>query len=214
MKILVLNGSPRKQGKSLEPSGGGYPPTSLNLTEFLQAFERGEPIRAGSDLMKYSGWLSQEAMRLTTEMNSAYHTPEEIRKIFSDLTGKEVDDSFSLFPPFYTDCGKNITVGKGVFINSGCRFQDQGGIRIGDGTLIGHGVTLATLNHGITPVERHDLYPAPIHIGKNVWIGANVTVLPGVTIGDNAVIGAGAVVTKDIPAGATAVGVPAKVLQK
>ena len=122
MKILVLNGSPRKQGKSLEPSGGGYPLTSLNLTEFLQAFERGEPIRAGSDLMKYSGWLSQEAMRLTTEMNSAYHTPEEIRKIFSDLTGKEVDDSFSLFPPFYTDCGKNITVGKGVFINSGCRF--------------------------------------------------------------------------------------------
>ena len=100
MKILVLNGSPRKQGKSLEPSGGGCPPTSLNLTEFLQAFERGEPIRAGSDLMKYSGWLSQEAMRLTTEMNSAYHTPEEIRKIFSDLTGKEVDDSFSLFPPF------------------------------------------------------------------------------------------------------------------
>lgn len=201
-------------GKSLEASVTEYPPVSVKLTEFLQAFESGEPIRAGSDLMRYSGWLSHEAMRLTTELNSAYHTPDEIRKIFSDLTGKEIDDGFSLFPPFYTDCGKNITVGKGVFINSGCRFQDQGGIRIGDGTLIGHGVTLATLNHGITPEERHDLYPAPIHIGKNVWIGANVTVLPGVTIGDDAVIGAGAVVTKDIPDRAVAVGVPAKVIQK
>lgn len=96
-----------------------------------------------------------------------------------------------MFPPFYTDCGKNIAVGKNVFINSGCRFQDQGGISIGDGTLIGHNVVLATLNHGIAPGERHDLFPASIHIGKNVWIGANATVLPGVTIGDNAVIAAG-----------------------
>lgn len=201
-------------GKGLEPSVAEHPPVSVKLTEFLQAFESGEPIRAGSDMMQYSGWLSQEAMRLTMELNSTYHRPEEVRKIFSELISKEVDEDFSLFPPFYTDCGKNITLGKGVFINSGCRFQDQGGIRIGEGTLIGHGVTLATLNHGIAPEERHDLYPAPIHIGKNVWIGANVTVLPGVTIGDNAVIGAGAVVTKDIPAGAVAVGIPAKEIQR
>ena len=119
-----------------------------------------------------------------------------------------------MFPPFYTDCGKNITVGKNVFINSGCRFQDQGGISIGDGTLIGHNVVLATLNHGISPDERHDLFPAPIHIGKNVWIGANATVLPGVTIGDNAVIAAAAVVTKDVPANVVVAGVPAKVIRK
>ena len=125
-----------------------------------------------------------------------------------------MDKTFGMFPPFYTDCGKNITVGKNVFINSGCRFQDQGGITIGDGTLIGHNVVLATLNHGIAPDERHDLFPAPIHIGKNVWIGANATVLPGVTIGDNAVIAAAAVVTKDVPANVVVSGVPAKVIRK
>ena len=80
--------------------------------------------------------------------------------------------------------------------------------------LIGHNVVLATLNHRIAPDERHDLFPAPIRIGKNVWIGANATVLPGVMIGDNAVIAAGAVVTKDVPANAVAAGVPARAIRK
>lgn len=101
-------------------------------------------------------------------------------------------------------------VGKDVFVNSGCKFQDQGGIVIGDGTLIGHNVVLATLNHDFSPSRRRDLRPAPIRIGKNVWIGANVTVLPGVTIGDGAVIAAGAVVTKDVPENTVMGGVPAK----
>lgn len=197
-------------GKSLkaEPK----PPVSMTLKEFLSAFEIGQPVRADSDAMWYSGWISHQAMKLTTELNGSYHTPEEIQEIFSELTGKQVDKTFGMFPPFYTDCGKNITVGKNVFINSGCRFQDQGGISIGDGTLIGHNVVLATLNHGIVPDERHDLFPAPIHIGKNVWIGANATVLPGVTIGDNAVVAAGAVVTKDVPANVVVGGIPAKVI--
>ena len=163
--------------------------------------------------MAYSGCLSQEAMKLTAELNNTCHTPEEIQKLFSELTGKPIDETFGIFPPFYTDCGKNITVGKNVFINSGCRFQDQGGISIGGGTLIGHNVVLTTLNRGISPDERHDLFPAPIHIGKNVWIGSNATVLPGVTIGDNAVIAAGAVVTKDVPENTVAAGVPAKVIR-
>lgn len=86
----------------------------------------------------------------------------------SDLIGEPVE--VGLFPPFYTDCGKNIHLGKGVFINAGCKFQDQGGIFISDGALIGHNTVLATLNHGLLPEERHDLIPKPIHIGKNVWI--------------------------------------------
>jgi acetyltransferase-like isoleucine patch superfamily enzyme len=131
----------------------------------------------------------------------------------SELTGKPVDESFSMFPPFYTDFGKNITIGKFVFINSGCRFQDQAGITIGDGTLIGHNAVLVTLNHGIAPNDRRTLYPAPIVIGKNVWIGASVTIIPGVTIGDNSVIAAGAVVTKDVPENVVVGGVPAKVIK-
>ena len=74
--------------------------------------------------------LCQEAIRLEMELNTVYHTPEEIREIMERLTGKPVDETFRLFPPFYTDFGKNITIGKNVFINSGCHFQDQGGIII------------------------------------------------------------------------------------
>ena len=118
-----------------------------------------------------------------------------------------------MFPPFYTDFGKNIHVGKNVFINSCCQFQDQGGIFIGDGALIGHSVVLATLNHGLAPEDRQNLYHAPIRIGKGVWIGAHATILAGVTIGDDAVIAAGAVVNKDVPAGAVVGGVPAKVIK-
>ena len=123
--------------------------------------------------------MSHEAMKITAELNGSYHTAEEIRQLFSELIGKPVDASFGMFPPFYTDCGKNITVGKNVFINTGCRFQDQGGIRIGDHVLIGHNVVLATLNHDFAPYNRATMHPAPIHIEDRVWIGANATVVPG-----------------------------------
>jgi len=111
-----------------------------------------------------------------------------------------VPGSVTVFPPFYSEFGKTLTLGEGVFINMGCRFQDTGGITIGDGTLIVHGSTLTTLNHSMDPVRRADMEPAPVVIGRNVWLGAGVTVVPGVTIGDGAVIGAGAVVTKDVQA--------------
>ena len=130
------------------------------------------------------------------------------------MIGKEVDASFALFQPFYTDCGKNITIGKNVFINMGCKFQDQGGIFIGDGTLIGHNVVLATLNHAMSPKGRSTMIPAPIRIGENVWIGANATILSGVTIGDGAIIAAGAVVTKDVPKNTIVAGVPARVMRE
>lgn len=157
--------------------------------------------------------VSQEALKITAEINHGYHEPEELRGLFSKLTGRPVDKSFALFPPFHTDCGKNIHVGKNVFINMGCKFQDQGGIFIGDGTLIGHNVVLATLNHAMSPDNRSTMIPKPIHIGKNVWIGSNATVLPGVTIGDGAVIAAGAVVAKDVPENTVVGGVPAKTIR-
>ncbi|MCB6365035.1 sugar O-acetyltransferase [Intestinibacillus massiliensis] len=157
---------------------------------------------------------SQRALRLTMELNGSYHTPEQVRALFSQLIGQPVDETFCLFPPFYTDYGQNITVGKDVFINTGCRFQDQGGIVLGDGALIGHNVVLATLNHDEDPAKRHILHPAPIILGKNVWIGANATVVPGVTIGDGAVVAAGAVVTRDVPPNVVVGGVPARILKR
>ena len=157
--------------------------------------------------------LCQEAIRVSMELNNQYHTPEELREIMGRLTGKSIDDSFRLFPPFYTDFGKNITIGKEVFINSGCRFQDQGGIEIGDGALIGHNVVLATINHDLNPKENRKNHYASIKIGNHVWIGSNATILPGVTIGDWAVVAAGAVVTQDVPTMTVVGGVPAKVLK-
>ena len=143
--------------------------------------------------------MSNEARRITFELNNAYHTPEEVRNLLSRLFGKTVDESFRVFPPFYTDFGKNITVGKNVFIN-GCQ--------------IGHNVVFATLNHGLAPEDRQTTYPAPITLGKNVWVGSNSTILQGVTIGDNAVIAAGAVVTKDVPENTIVGGVPARIIRK
>lgn len=119
-----------------------------------------------------------------------------------------------MFPPFYTDCGKNITVGKDVFINSCCCFQDQGGIEIGDGVFIGQQVVIATLNHDFAPDKRGNMIPKRVKIGNRVWIGAHATICPGVTVGDNAVIGAGAVVTHDVPENAVVAGVPAKIIKR
>ena len=184
----------------------------INLDEFRKVMASGKCV--GSKMLKVFNILSQEAIKITMEINNKYHTPEEIVDLFSVLTGRKVDKTFRLFPPFYTDCGKNIVVGNNVFINACCKFQDQGGIVIGNGVLIGHNVTLATLNHDERPQFRQNIYPKPIKIGDNVWIGSNATILQGVTIGDGAIIGANAVVTKDVPENTIVAGVPAKIIRK
>lgn len=185
----------------------------MTLQEFLDYLNSGKKIEAGSDIHLFMHRLSDEAMKITANLNNAYHTDEEIRLLMEKLTGKPVDKTFRLFPPFYTDCGKNISFGKNVFLNTGCKFQDQGGITIGDSALIGHNVVLATLNHDQNPANRGAVYPAPIVIGKNVWIGANAVILAGVTVGDGAIIAAGAVVTKDVPPNTVVGGVPAKIIK-
>ncbi len=186
----------------------------MELIDFLKHLNAGKTVIGNSEIHQFMHKVSHEAMKITAKLNGSYHEPEELRELFSELIGKPVDPSFGLFPPFYTDCGKNITIGKNVFINSGCRFQDQGGITIGDGALIGHNVVLATLNHDFSPEKRSTLHPAPIVIGKNVWIGANAAVVPGVTIGNGAIIAAGAVVTKNVPENVVAGGVPAKIIKR
>lgn len=162
----------------------------------------------------YADILFQEAIRISMELNNRYHTPEEIREIMGRLTGKRIDDSFRMFPPFYTDFGKNITVGRDVFINSGCHFQDQGGITIGDGSLIGHNVVLATINHDLYPVNQRKNHYASIVIEDHVWVGSNATILQGVTVGRWSVVAAGAVVTKDVEPFTVVGGVPAKEIRR
>ena len=183
----------------------------MNIEQVIRDFVKEPKTKEHSESVLA---LCQEAIRITMELNTAYHKPEEIINIMSELTGKEVDPSFTLFPPFYTDFGKNITIGKNVFINSGCHFQDQGGITIGDGSLIGHNVVLATVNHALEPEKNRTNSYAPIHIGEHVWIGSNATILAGVNIGQWAVVAAGAVVTKDVPAYTVVGGVPAKVIKR
>ena len=183
----------------------------MTVKDVIGGFREGAEKNAERDA--YANELFQEAVRIGMELNTKYHTPEELREIMGRLIGKQVDRSFRMFPPFYTDFGKNITIGKDVFINSGCHFQDQGGIEIGDGTLIGHNVVLATINHDLNPKENRKNHYAPIKIGAHVWIGSNATILPGVTIGDWAVVAAGAVVTQDVPTMTVVGGVPAKVLK-
>ena len=185
----------------------------MDLEAFLEHLNSGKPVEGGSEAHLFMHGVSQEALKITAEINGSYHAPEDLWALFSRLIGQPVDESFALFPPFHTDCGKNIHIGKNVFLNMGCKFQDQGGIYIGDGTLIGHNVVLATLNHAMSPSRRGTMVPAPIHIGKNVWIGSNAAILPGVTIGDGAIVAAGAVVTRDVSENTIVGGVPARVIR-
>jgi len=187
---------------------------TINIEQFRKVMATKEEICDGSEMFIIFHKLAQEALQITSEINNKYNTPEQIVELFSKLTGTQVDKSFRCFPPFYTDCGKNIKIGKNVFINACCRFQDQGGIEIGASSLIGHNTTIATLNHDFNPDKRANLHPSPVKIGKNVWIGSDSTILPGVEIGDGAVIGAGSIVTKDIPANSIAVGNPARVIKQ
>jgi acetyltransferase-like isoleucine patch superfamily enzyme len=186
---------------------------TMTLQDFLDHVDRGAVIEGGSEHHRFMHGAAQQALRTVAELNTGYRTPEEVRALLSRLTGRTVDESVAVFPPFYSEFGKNLRLGKDIFINIGCRFQDTGGITIGDGTLIGHGSTLTTLDHAIDPDRRADMIPAPVAIGRKVWLGAGVTVVPGVTIGDGAVVGAGAVVTKDVPANAIVAGVPARLIR-
>ena len=162
----------------------------LQLNELLEIFNEGKTLIMDEEAADACNYYSREAQKITCEINYTFHEFEEIRELFSELIGSEVSDDFRVFPPFFTDFGKNIHLGRNVFINAGCKFQDQGGIYIGDNVLIGHNVVLATLNHDENPAKRG-----------------------GVTIGDGAIIAAGAVVTKDVADNTVVAGVPAKYMR-
>lgn len=126
----------------------------MDEQEYLDRLLAGEAVEAGSEMHLMMHGMSQEAIRICMDINGTYHTPDELKRLMEKLTGRPIPEGFALFPPFNTDCGRNIHFGEGVFVNSGCKFQDQGGIFIGDRCLIGHNVVIATLNHHMDPAHR------------------------------------------------------------
>lgn len=188
--------------------------TQEQIESFLEYMNSGEEVVAGSDVHCIMTAASERAMRITSRMNAAFDSLSDVRAQLEELWMCKLPEGVGLFVPFTTDCGLNTHVGEGVFINAGCRFQDQGGIYIGDRALIGHNCVIATLNHNMDPEKRANLLPAPVRIGADAWLGSNVTVLPGVTIGEGAVVAAGAVVTHDVAPRTVVGGVPARVIKE
>ncbi len=135
-----------------------------------------------------------------------------LKKMFA-----EIGENCYIEPPFYSNFGGgHVHFGKNIYCNFGVTMVDDTHIYVGDNTMFGPHVTVATAGHPILPELRQQNYQynAPVRIGKNCWIGAGAIILPGVTIGDNVVIGAGSVVNKDIPGNVVAVGNPCRVLRE
>lgn len=156
-----------------------------------------------------------QAIRLTERLNALpYDDQDGIRAAWRDLTGQDVDETFRLIPPVYSEHGLHIRVGRQVFVNQSCTLMDMGGIELGDEVMLGPNVQLITTGHGLRPADRRTrITGAPIRIERNVWVAAGATVLHGVTVGESSVIAAGAVVTRDVPAGVLVAGVPARVVR-
>jgi acetyltransferase-like isoleucine patch superfamily enzyme len=187
-----------------------------NQPEGKGIFER---LRAGESLRKddpeYARFqeVVSRTIRLCVEMNASATDLDQVRNRLSDIIGTEVDESTTVFPPFYTNFGRSIRLGKNVFINHACSFLDIGGITIEDDVQIGPRVNLTSENHPLDPSDRKTVLPKPILIKRNAWIGAAATVLPGVVIGENSIVAAGAVVSRDVPPNTVVAGVPAKVVK-
>jgi acetyltransferase-like isoleucine patch superfamily enzyme len=186
--------------------------SNSNTVKNRDIFDRlkaGEPIRLDDPEYPKVQEVVDRTIKLSAQLNTSTDI-DQIRKRLSEIIGIEVDETTTVFVPFYTNFGRFITIGKRVFINHACSLLDMGGITIEDDVLIGPKVNLVTENHPLDPADRRALISKPIIIKRNTWIGAAATILPGVTIGENAVVAAGAVVSKDVPANTIVAGIPAK----
>lgn len=185
------------------------PIVAMNIFERLKS---GEAVPFNDP---HYGEIYEAASRTTkllTEFNATADI-ERIRDLWSAISGTLLHVSTAIQIPFYINIGRFTQIGKNVFINHACSFLDMGGITIEDDVLIGPKVNLITESHPLNPAERKALVVKPIVIKRNAWIGAGVSILPGVTVGENAVVAAGAVVNKDVSANTVVAGVPAKFIK-
>lgn len=155
----------------------------------------------------------QRTMQLAAYMNTGWRPEPEVREYLRKITGHEIPDDVRVFTPLHINYGPGVTFGRDCFLNFGCTLLALGGITIGDGAFIGPHCVLATEYHPENPDDRHSLLTKPIVIGRNAWLGANVTVLAGVSVGENAIVAAGSVVTKDVPANTVVAGIPARIMR-
>lgn len=180
-----------------------------NKVTIFEIMKSGGEVR--QDHPQYAFFMEKVASTLA--LNPLLNASKDViqtRAMLSKIIDSKIDDTTTIFTPFYTNFGKHIQIGKNVFINHACSFLDMGGITIEDDVLIGPKVNLITENHSLDPKNRKSLFCKPIVIKKNAWIGASATILPGVTIGENAIVGAGSVVTKNVPKNTIFAGIPAK----
>ena len=178
-----------------------------------QRMLRGDLYQAGDPELAAD---SARAQALVERYNATLHDEQELRdRLLRELLG-EVGDGVVVRPPFRCDYGSYIAIGPGTFLNYDCVLLDVAPIRIGAACQLATRVQLLTATHPLDPGPRRDGWESgePISIGDNVWLGGGAIVCPGVTIGAHTVVGAGAVVTRDLPAGVVAVGVPARVLRE
>ena len=173
----------------------------MTCEEYLSNMKPGYIVDGGSEEHLVMHELSQRALKITMELNNKYHTKEEIIQLMSELTGQKIDESFGMFPPFYTDCGRNIHIGKYV--------------------MMGPFLYCITFGHEVSDTSTPMCFQGHVEktkdsnivIGDDVWIGANVIISKRRHIGTGSILAAGAVVTHDVPDYAIVGGNPANVIR-
>lgn len=181
--------------------------------------ERFEAMRSGrmyNDLAPELVKTREATVFLTNDYNASFGQPSDVREAILRRMLGSVGERVHFEPTFRCEFGSNIRIGNNFYANFDCVMLDGGGIEIGDDVLFGPQVGIYTSNHAIDPAERAagGCYAKPVRIGNRIWIGAGVHINQGVTIGDGAIIGSGSVVTKDVPAGIIAAGVPCRMIRQ
>ncbi|MFQ6342340.1 sugar O-acetyltransferase [Campylobacter sp. VTCC 70190] len=184
------------------------------MQDIFQRDLSGEPISPDEPEFHKILAVIKNTQKLLHKLNTKELNENETRELFSQITGQKLDKSVWILPPFYTDFGRNIRVGKNFFLNQNCTFMDRGGIEIGNDVFIAPRVCLATINHELHPYKRKITTCKGIVIKDRVWVGINATICPGVCVGENSIIAAGAVVIKDVPSNVIVGGNPARVIKE